>query len=319
MIILGDYFGECDMAEQLSLLDNSVEKVSSGKLKTIISASRRTDVPAFHYNWLQEVLAAGRVQVPNPRFPDKRYQVDLTPEGVHSIVLWSKNFSRVLDAPGYLTEYNLYFQYTINNYSGLLEPNVPKYAETLKILEGLLGRYLPEQFNIRFDPVIISTKGEISPTPHMPEKARLIAFERLCRALCSLGMQKCRITTSYVAMYSHLKNRIKQCGLDIRHMDNDMQMDFFTRLAEISGNYGLKLYSCASPVLEKIEGVDRGQCIDGELLERLFGGRVKKAKDSGQREACGCSASRDIGIYSKTAGGMKCFHGCKYCYVMGGN
>ncbi|WP_313563306.1 DUF1848 family protein, partial [Ruminiclostridium cellobioparum] len=61
------------MAEQLSLLDNSVEKVSSGKLKTIISASRRTDVPAFHYDWLQEVLAAGRVQVPNPRFPDKRY------------------------------------------------------------------------------------------------------------------------------------------------------------------------------------------------------------------------------------------------------
>lgn len=319
MINLGDYFGECDMAEQLSLLDNSVEKVSSGKLKTIISASRRTDVPAFHYDWLQEVLAAGRVQVPNPRFPDKRYEVDLTPEGVHSIVLWSKNFSRVLDAPGHLTEYNLYFQYTINNYSGLLEPNVPKYAETLKILEGLLGRYLPEQFNIRFDPVIISTRGEISPTPHMPEKARLIAFERLCRDLCSLGMQRCRITTSYLAMYNHLKNRIKQCGLDIRHLDNDMQMDFFTRLAEISGNYGLKLYSCASTVLEKIEGMDRGQCIDGELLERLFGGRVKKAKDSGQREACGCSASRDIGIYSKTAGGMKCFHGCKYCYVMDGN
>ncbi|MDF2985374.1 MAG: hypothetical protein K0R50_884 [Eubacterium sp.] len=304
------------MINQLSLLDEGQFIGNKEKTKTIISASRRTDIPAFYYEWLQEVLEKGQVEVPNPRFPDKKYAVDLEPSAVHSIVLWSKDFSNVLKDPMYLKEYNLYFQYTINNYSRIIEPNVPEYRETLATLEGLLKVFIPQQFNIRFDPVILSTKGENNPTPGMPEKARLKAFEKLCRDLRALGMEKCRITTSYLEMYGHVRNRLLKTNLDLISADENLQTEIFSHLAEISQKYGFALYSCASPILEKIKGIHRGHCIDGEFLERLFGEKTNKSKDGGQRKACGCSHSRDIGVYSKSCKGMKCLHGCKYCYVM---
>ncbi len=306
------------MINQLSLFGEEVKQHEGDKqVKTIISASRRTDIPAFFYEWLQDTLAKGSVEVPNPMFPNKKYTIDLRPSSVHSIVLWSKDFKNVLRNPMNLNEYNLYFQYTINNYSKFLEPNVPSYKETLNTLDGLLEKYTPEQFNIRFDPVIISTKGEIIPTSDMPEKARLNAFEQLCMDLKGLGMENCRVTTSYLSMYGHVKNKIGKCGLDIIHFDEDKQVSFFTQIVEIAQKYDISIYSCASPILEKVKGINRGHCIDGELLEKLFGGKVKKSKDSGQREACGCTCSREIGIYSRNINGMKCLHGCKYCYVVG--
>ena len=108
------------------------------KMKAVISASRRTDIPAFYYDWLQEVLIKGSVELTNPIYKNKTYTVDLKPENVHSIVLWSKNFENVLKNPMNLENYNLYFQYTVNSYSKVLEPNVPEYKHTLCVLEGLL-------------------------------------------------------------------------------------------------------------------------------------------------------------------------------------
>ncbi len=304
------------MVKQLNLLGEEVKEHKSDKqVKTVISASRRTDMPAFFYEWLQEALSKEAVEVPNPMFSNKTYAVDLNPSNVHSIVLWSKNFKNVLVNPIHLEKYNLYFQYTINSYSKFLEPNVLDYNTTLKILEGLLKKYTPGQFNIRFDPVIISTGGEIDPTPGVPEMARLLAFERLCRDLKSLGMENCRVTTSYLAMYPQVKARLEKLGFDMVKLSEDGQLYFFERMAEMAQKYGITLYSCASPILEKVSGIRKGHCIEGELLEKLFGGRVKKSKDNGQREACGCTYSKEIGIYSKSIDGMKCLHGCKYCYA----
>ncbi len=306
------------MLDQLSIFGKEEKQNESYKqVKTVISASRRTDIPAFFYGWLQEVLAKEMVEVPNPMFPDKKYTIDLSTSNVHSIVLWSKDFKNVLMNPMHLNKYNLYFQYTVNNFSKFLEPNVPDYKTTLETLKGLQGKYAPEQFNIRFDPVIISTKGENTPTYDMPEKARLIAFEQLCKDLKALGMENCRVTTSYLSMYGHVKDKIGKSGLDLIHLDEKKQIILFVQMAEIAQKYGISLYACASPVLEKVKGINKGHCIDGELLQKLFGGKVKKSKDNGQRKTCGCTYSRDIGVYSKDVNGMKCMHGCKYCYVIG--
>lgn len=304
---------------QLNLFGEVVSKeaIRSGKQTTVVSASRRTDIPAFYYQWLLDTLKKGCITLPNPRFPNKNYEVELQPDKVHSIVLWSKNFKNLQENTGYLKNYNLYFQYTINQYSKVLEPCVPEYKDTLQILEGLLKHYRPEQFNIRFDPVIISLSGENKPTPEKPEKARLLAFERLCNDLKTLGMEKCRVTTSYLTLYGHMKHIISESAYKITSLTEQRQIEIFREMAEISSKYGLKLYSCASPILEQVEGIKAGHCIDGELLMQLFGGKVKTAKDTGQRKNCGCTYSKDIGIYTKGQDGMKCYHGCKYCYVMG--
>ena len=81
-------------------------------LKTIISASRRTDIPAFHYDWLQKALKNEIVTISNPMYKGSKTNISLRPEDVHSIVLWSKNFKNVLENPMYLENYNLFFQYT---------------------------------------------------------------------------------------------------------------------------------------------------------------------------------------------------------------
>lgn len=280
------------------------------KMKPVISVSRRTDIPAFYYDWLQTSLKNGSVEVPNPRFLKNTYVVDLQPENVHSLVLWSKDFRRVAKEPGLLANYNLYFQYTINNYARLFEPGVPPYAETRKILGEMLRKYRPAQFNIRFDPVIISNAGERSPVPEKPGLARLRCFENLCRDLRSLGMQGCRISTSYIALYRHVKRRLAGAQIHFYHLEEDALLLFFAKMAEIADQYGFPLACCSSPLLQQVPALQKGSCIDGPLLESLFGGRVSKAKDCGQRRDCGCTKSLDIGSYRQ-----KCGFGCLYCYT----
>lgn len=278
-------------------------------LKTVISASRRTDLPAFYYDWLQNVLRSGEVEQRNPFYRGSTYKVDLRPQAVHSIVLWSKDLSKVAEEPGCLVDYSLYFQYTVTGYSRVLEPNVPSYETTLGVLEKLLRRYDPRQFTIRFDPVLLSLQGEEAPIPGKPGTARLKLFDRLCRDLKTLGMEGCRLTTSYIALYNHVAKRLETNRFLYYDISETLQIRFFTKLAEIAGRYGLALYSCSSPILENIPGISSGRCIDGYLLEALFGGKTSKAKDSGQRKTCGCTASRDIGSYEQVCG-----HNCLYCY-----
>ena len=284
-------------------------KMAREKQKTIISASRRTDIPAFYYDWLQQVLRTGEVTTPNPIFPEKQYTVDLTPDTVHAIVLWSKNFKKVLAEPGELLNYNLYFQYTLTRYSSFLEPNVPSYEDQLKTLEGLLKTYRPEQFNIRFDPIMISTKGELVPTPEKPGLARLQAFETLCKDLKSLGMDNCRVTTSYLSLYGKVQEQLEASGLDLVHLNEVQQRLFMERMVEIASRYNREIYACANPVFDGLPGVRKGQCIDGELLNQLFPTSCTRAKDQGQRKACGCAKSKDIGGY------LPCLHQCRYCYA----
>lgn len=280
-------------------------------MKTIISASRRTDIPAFYWTWFQEQLKNGYVEVPNPLYPEKVSKVDLNPENVHSIVLWSKNMENVLLNPGLEDNYNLYFQYTITGYSKILEPTVPSYDTSIGILERLLTKYSPEQFNIRFDPIIISVNGEEIPNKKDPVQARIDAFERLCQDLKRLGMDNCRVTTSVLSVYNHVDEKMAKCGVDWVETDSAQDMAIMKRLAEIGEKYNRDIYTCANDRYAEagITRIKKGHCVDGDILQSLFG-KCTHSKDPSQRTECGCIKSRDIGLYTQ-----KCFHNCAYCYV----
>jgi hypothetical protein len=187
---------------------------------------------------------------------------------------------------------------------------VPDYRQTLATLERLLARYNPEQFNIRFDPVIISNLGELCPTLEKPGKARLDAFESLCRDMALLGMTGARLSTSYLALYGHVRKRLTRRGMDIIHLNDDLQRRFFAKMADIAAKYGMAVYCCASPSLASASGLREGRCIDAGLLQKLFGGKPSQARDGGQRQDCRCHKSVDIGDYNKT-----CLGGCLYCYA----
>ena len=97
----------------------------------IISASRRTDIPAFYSDWLLRRIRAGVVAVPNPVNPTQVAWLSLEPEDVQAIVLWTRDASPLMP---HLTELDerkfiYYFQYSITPYPGWLQPNAPKPAE----------------------------------------------------------------------------------------------------------------------------------------------------------------------------------------------
>lgn len=78
----------------------------------IISASRRTDIPAFYAPWFFNRLQEGYLLVPNPFDPRTLSRISLGRDVVDCIVFWTKNPAPMLPRLGELSGYNYYFQYT---------------------------------------------------------------------------------------------------------------------------------------------------------------------------------------------------------------
>lgn len=74
----------------------------------IVSASRRTDIPAFYAPWFYNRLKEGYVLVPNPFNPRTVSRVGLTPDTVDCIVFWTKNPAPMLDGLERLRDYRYY-------------------------------------------------------------------------------------------------------------------------------------------------------------------------------------------------------------------
>ncbi|HIJ96789.1 MAG TPA: DUF1848 family protein [Desulfuromonadales bacterium] len=89
----------------------------------IISASRRTDIPAFYATWLMNRIRAGYCYYPNPIFPAKLHRVSLLKEDVSGFVFWTRHPAPLMP---YLPEldkagFPYYFQYTVTEWSCISE------------------------------------------------------------------------------------------------------------------------------------------------------------------------------------------------------
>jgi len=128
-------------------------------MKKLLSASRRTDLVAFFPQWFSSVLKEEKVKVFGPS--GHGYIVDLNPLKVHTIVLWSKDFSNILENAYGLYEQlrkydQLYLHLTITGLGqSFIEPHVPSQSKAilqLKELVKLAGS--PDRITVRFDPVV---------------------------------------------------------------------------------------------------------------------------------------------------------------------
>jgi hypothetical protein len=73
---------------------------------------------------------------------------------------------------------------------------------------------------------------------------------------------------------------------------------------------------CEKDLLEAVpqsSSITGSSCIPGDIIQKLFGGRLSLKKDTGQRikAGCGCTLSTDIGSYRLQA----CYHNCLFCYA----
>lgn len=270
-------------------------------MRRIISVSRRTDVPAFYGDWFMQRIREGFAGVVNP-FGGQRYRVSLKPEDVACFVFWSKDFTpftahlEALDRLGY----RFYFNSTVTALPAVFESEVDKPA-ALRTLKHLSQRYSPAHINWRFDPIILSNVSD--------GNFYLRAFESLAGELEGLVERCC---FSFVEFYGKVRRNFKDLkrvhGIDVTEPSEEMRIDLADRLAEVAARYGITMYSCCGDDLLG-DRIRKAHCVDGVLIERLFGSSDIAYKDKGTRQQCGCTESTDIGTYNT------CPHGCVYCYA----
>jgi hypothetical protein len=266
----------------------------------IISASRRTDIPAFFGEWFYTRLKEKRVLVRNPRNPGMITEIPLDPALVECIVFWTKNpenFFRYIPEIDRLG-YRYYFQFTLTPYDASIERNVDKSRITGIFIElsNLIGK---EKVIWRYDPVLVNSVFTLD--------FHRKAFESLCEKLRPYT-EKCVI--SFIDSYSFLKDEF--AGSGISAMTEEEIPDAAGMLSSIAKKYDMPLFTCCEKTGLERFGILRNKCVDADLIRRLFNISVKAAGDPSQRNGCGCCVSRDIGAYNT------CLHGCVYCYAKRG-
>lgn len=269
----------------------------------LISASRRTDIPAFYAQWLSNRLKTGYCTVPNPFNRNQVSRVSLRPEDVDAIVFWTRNplpLMRYLDEIDSLN-YRYYFLYTIVSNSRNLQPKSPTLEVAVATFRKLSERLGDARRVIwRYDPIVFS-RAE-------PVDKHIAMFECLAGQLSGYTR---RCIVSIVDIYGKAAARMNAAGVTSEDCTPPASVlhTLFTQIKSVASQNGMKVFSCAEETDVTGCQIRPGKCIDDELICELFGIDVSHRKDSGQRPACGCVESRDIGMYDT------CLYGCQYCYA----
>ena len=264
----------------------------------IISASRRTDIPALYSEWFFNRIKEGFVFVRNPRNFRRISRVNLTPDVVDGIVFWTKNPTPMIERLDELRNYMYYFQFTITPYGKDIEPYLPHkrtdVINTFKQISEILGA---DRVLWRYDPILINEIYTMDYHIH--------AFNKIA---AKLHKHTKKVTISFVdTNYKGLKSNAKK--LRLTEFTTETQKKLASALAVIAHNHELKIDACAGKIDLSKYGIKQARCIDDRLFSRLLSSPVNGEKDKNQRIECGCISSIDIGMYNT------CMNGCLYCYA----
>lgn len=269
----------------------------------IISASRRTDIPAFYSDWFVNRMREGFLLTRNPFNARQIKRVSLKPEDVEVLVFWTRNplklmsFLPEMDAKGY----RYYFQYTITGYPRAIEKSVPKPHRAIETFIDLSRKIGKEKVVWRYDPILLSNL--------LPVEEHKRLFNKVASMLAG---HTNRVVISFADFYEKTERNLKQIdGLiysDITHKQEQL-LELSAYMANVAAAHDMDIKSCAEAVDVTNAGVPHGKCIDDALIKDVFGLSLDGKKDASQREVCGCIKSVDIGVYNT------CLHGCSYCYA----
>jgi hypothetical protein len=263
----------------------------------ILSASRRTDIPSYYSDWFYNRIKEGFVLVRNPMNMHQVSKIEISPEVVDCIVFWTKNPLPMLARLGELKEYPYYFQFTLNSYGQDVEEHVPpKGTQGVETFQRLSDKIGQQRVIWRYDPILLNEKYTI--------EYHLYYFEKLAAKLHDYT-EKC--TISFIDFYRNTNANVR--NLELHVIGSEEKRALAANLIEIANFYHLKMDTCAEDIELSDLGIDSARCIDAQLIEKMFGCKLKVEKDKNQRLACGCVESIDIGMYNT------CVNGCRYCYA----
>ncbi|HEX3951990.1 MAG TPA: DUF1848 domain-containing protein [Stellaceae bacterium] len=267
----------------------------------IVSASYRTDIPAFYGDWFMRRLSAGFCRVGNP-YGGAPYEVSLLPEAVDGFVFWTRNLRPLLphlDAVRQVAPFVV--QYTVTGYPRGLETSVIASSEAVEQLRELRRRFGPQAAIWRYDPIVF--------TADLDAKAYMAGFAALARRLAgSVDEVVLSVMHPYRKTRRNLDRAADRHGFAWRDPPVEEKRHLLRALAEIAHGEGMTANLCSQPEL-LAEGLGEARCIDAERLSAVAQ-RPIAARTSGNRPGCRCALSRDIGAYDT------CTHGCVYCYAV---
>jgi len=269
----------------------------------VVSASRRTDIPAFHAQWFANRLREGWVRVRSP-FGGGVHEVSLRADDVIAIVFWTKNAAPLMPlldevlASGHCFT----FLYTINNYPSIIEPRVPSLDHSLRVVQTLVERYSRSSIRWRYDTIVLT--DQLNPRWHAAN------FVTLCERLAPYTNE---CIFSFCDYYRKtIRNMERRVPSHARPTETECR-ELAEELAEIAARNSIKLLSCSHEFLVSAR-IGSARCIDPEFLAGVVDSAKRKQalsalKRAPTRKECHCAASRDIGAYDT------CGHGCVYCYA----
>jgi len=273
----------------------------------IISASYKTDIPAFYGEWFMRRLQAGWCQTHNP-YGRQVYTINLRREpddagreGVDGIVFWTKNIAPFMRHLAVVAEcgYPFVVQHSITGYPRVLEQRVVDWERAAACVREIARTYGPRAAIWRYDPILFT---DITPPEWHAE-----TFARLAGQLAGAVTEA---VVSVAQIYRKTRRNMAAAaavaGFDWTPHEAHSERygrELIARLAGIARAHGIALKVCAQERFLLPGLVEEARCIDAAW----FGGVYKR---HGNRTECACSASRDIGEYDT------CPHGCVYCYAV---
>ncbi len=269
----------------------------------IVSASRRTDIPAFYADWFRKRLRAGFCKVANPFNPNQRLTVSLRPEEVDALVFWTKNPAPFMDVLDEVHERGLAFivQYTITGYPRLLESRVVDASRSVRTFRTITEKFGSRVGVWRYDTVVLSSLTNAD--------FHRRNFERLATQLKGATDE---VVVSFLEVYSKTRRNLCQAasayGFQWEEPLADTKRALLSDLSAIAAGLKIRLSLCAQPQL-LVDGVGEARCVDAQRLMDVAG-HPFAAKLKRTRKGCGCFESTDIGAYDT------CPHGCLYCYAV---
>ena len=328
--------------ERFIILDNG-EKVKAS-FPIVVSASRSTDIPAFYADWFFDRLKKGYSAWTNPFNGVKSY---VGYSDTKFIVFWSKNPKPLLNYLPYLKEKGIgcYIQYSLNDYEEEgLERGVPPLQERIDTFKKLVQELGKGAVIWRFDPLILTDKINIENLLKKIENigdqlkddteklvfsfADIISYRKVKSNLEKGGIKYIDWSPEQMKDFAQRLVKLNKekgwnftlatCGetanLDgIEHnhcVDDRLMVRFGYKSKELLDFLGAEIIdaNCSDSLFADLETVE----IPEDAISLSDGRHAiikKNNKDRGQRAACGCMKSKDIGEYNT------CVHLCEYCYA----
>ncbi|MCC6523456.1 MAG: DUF1848 family protein [Polyangiaceae bacterium] len=285
-------------------------------MATIISASRRTDIPRYFAGWFAERRRQGFAEFRTAFGVAGR--VSLRPDDVLGYLFWTRHARPFAAALAALSAEGVphAFQYTLTGYGRELEPTAPPLCESvddfLRVSAALPD---PGCIEWRYDPIVLSATCDAA---HHRR-----SFGALARVLAGATRV---VNVSVVEPYLRAVSRIPDPSVRYRRPDPRRHATVVRRfpglavagseatalcadLAAIAAEHGMALRVCSNPELDAA----RSQCCGPELF-RPWGAataaRLAALCGAPTRPGCRCLATVDIGTNDT------CVAACRYCYAV---